>query len=1023
MKPGFGDRGSGFGEGSEPHGAQGNADRVVGEESVSERRAGREYWRSLDELADTPEFRTLVESEFPGLAEELLSPQTRRAFLKVMGASLGVAGLAACRWPKETILPFANRPEGRIPGVPQQYATALELGGAAVGVLVTSFDGRPVKVEGNPQHPISRGSATALMQASVLDLYDPDRSRQVVRREGGQSVASSWDEFTAFAGAHFALLRAKRGAGLAVLAAASSSPSLARLRGRFAEAFPQARWFEWEPLDRDGEREATRQIFGTPRRPQFSFENADVVVCLDADPLFEHPAALAHARGFASRRRAEAGGMNRLWSAESVLSLTGAAADHRAALAPRGVEEAARALASAVLGEGSAAVQDAAARRFAGAAAKDLMAARGRCLVIAGPRQPVAIHVLAHAMNAALGCVGTTVTYLEDRAPERKPHAEEIATLAAEAASGGVDTLVVLGGNPAYTAPDREALATAIRRVPVTVRLGAYDDETSLLCRWHVPQAHELESWGDALAWDGTYSVRQPLIDALYGGKTAEELVATIVGEPASAHEIARATLAAAAGKVDFEAIWRRTLHDGVASGIAAPPAAAPPAARLRELARAALAPPPAAPGTALTAVFAADARVHDGRFANNAWLQETPDPLTKVTWDNAALLSPATASRLGVKQGDVVRISCGGRSLEIAACVMPGQADDTVVLPLGYGRTAAGTVGTGVGFDTYALRGADAPHVAPITVERTGRTYRLATTQDQYAIDRVGFEARGQRIAELIRETTPAELASDPEVVKKKDEVPVSLPVFTSPALTGEHQWAMSIDLSACIGCNACMVACQAENNIAVVGKEQVLRGRAMHWIRVDRYFAGKPETPKVAFQPMACQHCENAPCEQVCPVAATVHSDEGLNEQVYNRCVGTRYCSNNCPYKVRRFNFFNWFKNVRETEKMAFNPEVTVRGRGVMEKCSFCIQRIEAVKIAAKNDRRPVRDGEVVPACAQTCPTQAIVFGDLKDAASRVSKLRDDKRSYSILGELNTKPRTTYLAKLRNPSKVEEG
>ena len=988
---------------------------------------GKEYWRSLDELADTPEFRALVEKEFPGLAEELLSPQTRRAFLRVMGASLGVAGLAACRWPKETILPFAHRPEGRTPGVPQQFATAMDLGGAAIGLLVTGYDGRPVKVEGNPLHPISRGAATAFAQASILELYDPDRSRQVVRREGGQTFASSWDEFTAFAGPHFGKLRAKGGAGLGVLSEGSSSPSLARLRRRFEETFPQAKWLEHEPLSRDTEREGTKRLFGAPCRPQYRFDRADVVVCLDADPLYEHPAALGHARDFALRRRAGDGTMSRLYSAEPAVTLTGAAADHRLAVPPHGVEAIARWLASVVLGPGSAAAStDSRAASFADAAARDLLGSRGRSLVVAGPRQSAEVHVLAGLLNVALGNVGATVTFLrEDDAADAGG-----AVGFAEALRGGsLQTLVVLGGNPAYTLSSNADLAGAISKVPTTIRLGLFEDETSRLCRWHLPQAHYLESWGDIRAWDGTVSVQQPLIEALYGGRAPIELLGELLGgSVASGYEIVRATLKEMLAAPDFEVAWRCALHDGVVAGLAAP-SSVPGVSieRVRDLSRELLSAEPAntAPPTGMTVVFAADASVYDGRFANNAWLQEMPDPLTKITWDNAALVSPTTAATLGVKHGDVIKVKRGGGAVEAAVYVMPGQADDTVVLPLGYGRTAAGRVGTGVGFSAYALRTPDAPHFAGgATVEKTGRTHALACTQDHQAIDRVGYEARGQRIAELIREATPAELASDPDFVKKKDEAPVVLPVFESPALTGEHQWAMSIDLSACIGCNACAVACQAENNIAVVGKEQILRGREMHWLRVDRYFSGKPETPKVAFQPMACQHCENAPCEQVCPVAATLHSDEGLNEQVYNRCVGTRYCSNNCPYKVRRFNFFNWFKNVPETEKMAFNPEVTVRGRGVMEKCSFCIQRIEAVKIAAKNDRRPIRDGDVVPACAQTCPTQAIVFGDLKDDASRVSKLRKDKRSYSILGELNTKPRTTYLAKLRNPSsKPEEG
>ncbi len=987
----------------------------------------REYWRSLDELADTPEYRALVEKEFPGLAEDLISPQTRRAFLKVMGASLGVAGLAACRWPRETILPFAHRPADRIPGVPQQYATAMELGGAALGLLVTSYDGRPIKVEGNPLHPGSRGAASALAQASLLGLYDPDRSKQVLRRDGGQTLVSSWDEFAAFAGPHFAALRASRGAGLVVLAEASSSPSLARLRAAFAQAFPAAGWFEWEPLAGDHGRAAAARLFGQAVRPQLHLDRADVVLCLDADPIFSHPDAVRHAREFAARRRAADGTMNRLFAVGPAVTLTAAAADHRLAVpAGRVVGVAARLLVElrrlgvAVPGAdafAAVATADPNEAAFAAAAARDLAAARGRGLVVAGA-SPAPAHEVAALANLALGNVGETVVYTRDGEAGAVPAAGGLAEFLAAAAGAG--TALLLGGNPAYAAPPELRFAERLAQVPVRIRLSEYEDETSRLATWHLPRAHYLESWGDARAWDGTYSVQQPLIEALYGGRTALDIVAlTLGGSAPSAYEIVRATLGGLAGGV-LEDAWRSALNDGVLAGSAFPAVAVALTGRPASV-------PPAAAATAggFEAVFTADASVYDGRFANNAWLQEMPDPLSKVTWDNAALLAPATAAALGVGRGDVIKVASGGRAVEIAVFVMPGQAEGTVVLPLGYGRTAAGSVGDGVGIDVYPFRPAGAPEfVAGVTIEKTGRHHVLACTQDQHPVDRVGYEARGQRIAELIREGTLAEFLADPEFVRKMDEQPASAPIFASPKLTGEHQWAMSIDLSACIGCNACMIACQAENNIAVVGRDQVIRGRAMHWIRVDRYFSGKPATAKVAFQPMACQQCENAPCEQVCPVGATMHSDEGLNEQVYNRCVGTRYCSNNCPYKVRRFNFFNYFKNVPESEKLVFNPEVTVRGRGVMEKCSFCIQRIEAVKITARNERRPVRDGEIVPACAQTCPAQAIVFGDIKDPASRASRLRADKRSYAVLGELNTKPRLTYLAKLRNPSgKVGEG
>ena len=992
-------------------------------------KAGKAYWRSLDELADTPEFQRLVAQEFPGLEGDLVDPATRRDFLKVLGASLGLAGMVSCRWPKQLIVPAA-RPEGRTPGVPQQFASALELAGAAVGVLVTSYDGRPVKIEGNPLHPSSRGAASAQAQAAVLELYDPDRSRSPVRRESGREYVQTTAEFGEFAAAHFAELRAAGGRGLAMLTGASGSPTLARLAGRLRSELPAARWVEYEPVSFDAERGGLRQAFGAALRPLLHLDAARVVVCLDADPLAAHPDALRHARDWAKGRRAEDGEMNRMYAAEGALTLTGAAADHRLALRTSEVGELVLLLArelnarSVALPEAlrvAAANADgdglpSAAIAFAAGAAADLASAGGRGLVVAGPRQPVEVHAAAHLINAALGATGTSVTYVADPQPQRPPHAEALRGLAAAIAAGDVTTLVVLDGNPAATAPADLGFAALLARVPTSIHLGLWDDETGRACRWHVPRAHALESWGDTRAWDGTVSVVQPLIEPLFGGLTPIELVATLLGDATTApHELVRATMAELIAG-DFEAGWARLLHDGVLAGSAAAPAPV-------QVVTGSLAMPKASSG--LEAVFAPDASVWDGRFANNAWLQELPDPLTKVCWDNAALLGPATAARLGVRHGDLATVAVSGRSLEIAVYVLPGVADDTVVLPLGYGRTAAGRVGTGVGFDTYRLRTTGSLWFAGgATMTGTGRRHLLATTQDHHAIDEVGLREQGHRIGELVREATLAEYRRDPDVIAHAAHEPKPLPLFAELDGKGEHQWGMVIDLSACIGCNACSIACQAENNIAVVGKKQVAKGREMHWIRVDRYFRGKPETPKVAFQPVTCQHCENAPCEQVCPVAATVHSDEGLNQMVYNRCVGTRYCSNNCPYKVRRFNFFNYFKNPSNLEKMLHNPEVTVRARGVMEKCTFCVQRIEAVKIAAKNDRRPIRDGEVVPACAQTCPTEAIVFGDLRDPASRVAGMFEHRRSYALLGELNVQPRNRFLARLTNPAGgAEEG
>jgi molybdopterin-containing oxidoreductase family iron-sulfur binding subunit len=654
--------------------------------------------------------------------------------------------------------------------------------------------------------------------------------------------------------------------------------------------------------------------------------------------------------------------------------------------------------------------------------AGDLLAARGRGAVLAGYRQPPEVHALAHALNAALGNVGTTVAYTPEADPQRPSHREAIRSAVGAMNRGSVSTLLIIGGNPAYDAPRELGFPQALAKVTTAIHLAAFDDETSKLCRWHLPRAHYLETWGDVRAWDGTVSVQQPLIEPLYGGRSPIEVLALLLGDSVlTGYEIVRATFGAAGVAADFEAHWRRTVHDGVLEGSATAPVAAPGpvGSAVQAAMQRAAAAPAARPEGTLEAVFVADARTYDGRFANNAWLQELADNLTKITWDNAALLSYGAATRLGVKHGDVIVLERGGRKLEIAAYVMPGQDDTTVVLPLGYARTAAGRVGDGVGFDTYALRTLDAPYLASgVTLAKTSRTHALACTHDHYVIDEVGFAERQRRVGPLVREGTLAEYKANPSFATEKWEAPKSLPLFNRQKYTGEHQWGMSIDLSACVGCNACVVACQAENNTPVVGREQVLRYREMHWIRVDRYFEGNPESPKVAFQPLACQQCENAPCEEVCPVAATMHSDEGLNEQVYNRCVGTRYCSNNCPYKVRRFNFFNYFLHVPEVERMVFNPEVTVRSRGVMEKCTFCIQRIEAVKIKAGNEKRPIADGEIVPACAQTCPTQAIVFGDLADPNSRVTRLHRDDRAYGILMELATRPRNLYLARLRNPS-----
>ena len=1004
---------------------------------LSQPTTGQSYWRSLEEWADTPAFRELVEREFPSLAPELLTSATRRQFLKLMGASLALGGLAGCRWPKENIVPYADRPKNRTPGVPVQFATALELGGVATGLLVTSYDGRPIKIEGNDRHPFSRGKTNAIQQATILELYDPDRSRWSARRtgasDGGTRTNQTWDAFAAFAKTHFAEVRGQQGAGLGILAEASASPSLLDTKARLLKALPQARWFEYEPLSRDNEREGARLAFGKPYRTHLHLDAADVIVSFDADFLMTHPAAVRYAGDFAARRRADDGTMNRLYVFESNLSVTGSNADHRYPVKSAEIGLVARAL-QAELGKllpgleappnapGDAPV----GRESLVAVAQDLVAHKGRSAIVVGPRQPAEVHALAHWLNSALESVGRTVTYTEELEPDRPTHVAAIFEFCRRMQSGEAQTVVIVGGNPVYNAPSDLGFAQALAKVKTSVHLSLYDDETSRLCTWHLPRAHYLESWSDARAYDGTVSLVQPLIEPLYDGKTPIELLALILGdELAKGYDLTRRTFREQfAGNAEFETEWRQALQTGVVAASAWPPVT--PAAR----ALAGWEPRPVAAGT-FEIVLAEDYRVYDGRFANNGWLQELPDPITKLTWDNGALISPVDAKQLGVERyGDMVRIEHGGRSLDVAAYPLPGHAPGSITLSLGYGRTAAGRVAAGSGVDAYTLMRSAAPALLlGATVTRTGQHYKLATTQDHHAIrSAVGDQEAARRVEqELIRAVTLTEFQQEPKFAQRAHH---PLQLWQAWSYDEGHKWGMAIDLSACIGCSACVAACQAENNIPVVGKSEVARGREMHWIRVDRYFKGQPEGPhvEVVYQPMTCHHCENAPCEGVCPVAATVHDKEGLNVQVYNRCIGTRYCNNNCPFKVRRF---NWFYNhhgpkhprhgerLTDIEKMVFNPDVTVRSRGVMEKCTFCVQRINAVKITARNEGwAAIPDGAITPACAQACPTDAIVFGDLNDPQSRVRKLYEHHRSYELLEGLNLRSRLHYLAKLRNPA-----
>jgi molybdopterin-containing oxidoreductase family iron-sulfur binding subunit len=981
------------------------------------------YWRSLEEYAHTQDFHDFVRREYPSQLNALADPISRRRFLQLMGASLALAGAGACsRAPAETIVPYVRQPEELVPGKPLYFATAMSLRGLAVGLLVESHQGRPTKVEGNPLHPASMGASDAFAQASVLSLYDPDRSKTSTY----MGRIRPWNAFFTALRQALEAQRQTRGAGLRILTGTVTSPTMAeQLRGLLKE-YPGARWHQYEPAAAHHTRAGARLAFGNYAQTQYHLDKADVVFAFDADAIAGSSGNLRYVRHFTQRRNVKDGGpeMNRLYAVESTPSPTGAMADHRLALAPSQMEPFARALATS-LGVGTSVRLPEAQQRWLGAVTRDLQARRGTSVVMAGETQAPAVHALAHAVNAALGNVGQTVIYTD---PVEAQPVDEIASLrelAADMDGGRVTTLLVIEGNPVYTAPADLDFAGKLKRVGLRIHFGLYENETAALCHWHIPAAHYLESWSDTRAYDGTVTIVQPLIAPLYGGKTAHEMLAALSSLPQrSSYDLVRDYWRTRSGKQeqDFDRWWRKSLHDGLIEGSAfAAKSLSVNLARVTgsqsENPKSEIRNPKSS--QSLEIVFCPDPNIFDGRFANNAWLQELPKPLTKLTWDNAALVSPATAKRLGITQdtgwtggnvhAELVELRLRGRTVRAPVWILPGQAENTVTVHLGYGRTRAGRVGSNIGFNAYGLRSSDALWSAPgLEMHKIGARYPLAATQLHH-----NMEGR-----DLVRAATLQQYRNNPEFARGAAHNGASdlslYPEYKEPGAA----WGMAIDLNLCIGCNACVVACQAENNIPVVGKSEVLRSREMHWLRIDTYFKGTPENPETYYEPVPCMHCENAPCEVVCPVTATAHSAEGLNDMVYNRCVGTRYCSNNCPYKVRRFNFFEYSDWETESLKAMRNPDVTVRSRGVMEKCTYCVQRINHARIEAELQNRRVRDGEITTACQQACPAQAIVFGDINDPDSLVAEKKTSPRNYGLLEELNTRPRTTYLAALRNPN-----
>jgi len=999
---------------------------------------GKKYWRSIDELAGTPEFDQAVREEFPKHASEWIDPVSRRSFLKVMGASMALAGLAGCtKQPDEPIYPYVKAPEDLVLGKPVYFATAFPFPTGAVPLLMKTDAYRPIKVDGNPEHPYNQGGSDPISQGTLLDLYDPDRSQHVYYR----GETRPWPAFLASYRAMLADKKATGGQGLYFLSSTVTSPTLAAQWKKGLAAYPNAKLIQFDPVNRDSAYAASKAAFGDYVDTQYRLANADIIVSLDADFLsgIASPGFHRLARDYANRRKLDETGsgnysMNRLYAVESMTTTTGMKAEHRLALRASDIAGFAAMLAAAV-GVGSAPsgyTWSDDAQKFLAALVKDLKASGGRCVIIPGEQQSVGVHLAAIAMNDALGNVGKTVVYTETVNPMPSIQNDDLRSLVADMNAGKVDWLVILNSNPIYSAPADLEFADAFNKVGTVVHLGNHRDETGLLANWHINAAHYLESWSDARAYDGTVSVVQPMIDPLYGGHTAHEIVQSLqLDNPdLSPYDAVRENWSGAGGaqasgpdkgaEADFA--WRKLLHDGFLANSAFTPKTGTGKAVIP-------APPPQLAADSLEIIFRPDPHVYDGRYANVGWLQEIPRPITNLSWDNAALMSYTTLDKFGLAEHDVIEIALNGKKVLAPVLAVPGHPDEAITVHLGQGR-AVGRVAGGVGFNAYQIRPSSSPLFASgATIRKTDREWGLAIPKSHYIDQRatyVGGDGSGTHSLEgdeafdrgIIRYATLDQFKQDPGFAHEgygKDTPPPDESMF--PAYRyDKNAWGMSIDLNSCVGCNACIVSCYAENNIAVVGQHQATVGRIMQWIRIDTYYEGDLAAPRAHFQPMTCHQCENAPCELVCPVGATIHSPEGLNMMIYNRCVGTRYCSNNCPYKVRRFNFLLYSDYETPSLKLMRNPDVTVRSRGVMEKCSYCVQRIQEVKIKTDIENRPIRDGEIVTACQQACPTNAIVFGNINDANAKVTKLKKSERTYGVLADLNTRPRTTYVAEVLN-------
>ncbi len=987
---------------------------------------GKNYWRSLDEINQTPEFEQFLHNEFPEGTFDVPDGMSRRKFLSIMGASIALAGLAGCRRPVEKIIPYAIAPENIVPGVPKFYATNIPFGAETFGVVVENHEGRPTKLEGNPNHPSTLGKSNTWLQASILDMYDPDRTQSVLHNGYESKISDFLQEWNTLSSDY----DASDGEGLAVLAETYPSPTFYRLKKEFLSKYPKATWVTWDPISDESVYDGIHLVTDREYHPVYHYDKAKVIVSLDADFLNTESHSIRNTVGFSKGRRVESenDSMNRLYVIENALSVTGGIADHRYRLNHGMIGAFAAALAVELKSQGlnipgvdalSDHKNHSFDNKWIAAAASDLLSHKKESLIVAGRTQPSNVHALVFAINHALKNRGTTVDYFSANDATR-PKTQDLNSLVQSMHQGNVSTLVLFGGNPVYNAPVDLNVGDAIQKVPHTVHICSHKNETSKTAEWLINLANPLEAWGDTETIEGVKGITQPQIQPLFGGVSYIELLAALIQNnlsTPSGHDLVQTTWGPFFSS-DFSSNWKKVLHDGVYQGKlnkSANPFLSKTAVRkvLKDY--------PIETMDGFEVVFKPSSSVFDGRFANNGWLQESPNPVTKLTWDNAALMSHSTAKELGVKNKDVVALRINGYSVELPVWIVPGHADNSISIELGYGRTSSGRVGNGVGGNTYAIRETSSLWRAEnVNISNTGKTAVLACTQDHHGLDteKLAADAIQDRLPVIIRESTLDDYQKHPDFVKEHDSALPLVSMWDEVQYDSGPQWGMAIDLNLCTGCNVCSISCQGENNIPIVGKEQVEKGREMSWIRLDRYYSGEMDSPDMVIQPINCQHCEMAPCEQVCPVAATTHSEDGLNSMTYNRCVGTRYCANNCPYKVRRFNFHNFTKDLPEIVQMVQNPDVTVRFRGVMEKCTFCVQRISQAKITANNEGRDLKDGEVTTACQQSCPTDAIVFGDITDPNSRISLTRKQNRMYSLLGELNTQPRVTYLAKLRNPN-----